>query len=133
LFCMSEQEKPLEKRVPHRWGPGQSGNPRGRPRRPEEQRLAPLLREKIPIERMVAKAEALVDSANESLSLQALQFVAQYAGHKPADKHEIGPPAPPDEDTSVCTDEELLRLDELETERAAILERARIRALPSGT
>lgn len=114
-----------------RWASGASGNPRGRPRRGDS--LAECLREKIPNEQIVEKATALLASKNESTVLQALQFVAQYSGHKPPERHEVraGSIDEP-EDLSMLTNEQLAELADLEQRRASILASAGVLALTSG-
>jgi len=86
---MSEQETQV-RRPPHRWQPGTSGNPRGRP--PKGSALTDAIRAKVDPAELVAIALDLARSGeNESTRIAALAWLRDSGYTKPAERHEIAP------------------------------------------
>jgi hypothetical protein len=118
------------------WRPGQSGNPRGRPRRADA--LAIAIRDQVPPEDLIATARAIKDdeSAPASVRLQAAQFLAERGYARPAERHEVVMgTSEADEDMTMLTLEELAIVEMHERERLTVIAAARsreLRALPSG-
>lgn len=108
--------------TPASWKPGQSGNPRGRPRKGSA--LAEAIRAKCDPENLATIALTIAEDAKEqpSVRLQALHWLSSSGYVKPEAKLEITAGEKHDEpDLSALTEAELARLVELETEREALL------------
>ena len=83
---MAEQEDP--KRRGHRWRPGQSGNPRGRPR--SGNALAEAVRAGVEPAELVAIAVDLARHAeSDATRLQAIGWLRDSGYNKPAERHEV--------------------------------------------
>ena len=77
---MSDQNKAKqEKRVGHRWKPGQSGNPGGRPKTVAE--IRELLKSHAPM--AVARLVELAGSKNEAVAERAASAILDRAGIRP--------------------------------------------------
>lgn len=115
-----DQRKPVRGKP---WQPGQSGNPKGRPRR--EDALAEAIREHVPPGALIAVAIRVIDDPKSapSVRLQAAQFLAERGYTKPVERHEVavGQAVTDDQDLSGLTLEQLHELEQLEARRAAIL------------
>jgi hypothetical protein len=121
LLNMSEQHNQA-KRGPHRWAPGQSGNPNGAPRRADA--LAIAIRDKVPPTKLIETATSIMDAqdAPHSVKLQAAQFLAERGYARPVERHELVVGAVEDEpDLSKLTLVELRELELLDRRRAEIL------------
>lgn len=82
---MTDHEKPNA--GPHRWRPGQSGNPRGRPRKGSA--LTDAIQAKVDTAELVDIALQLARSGEaESTRLQALAWLRDSGYTRPAEKHE---------------------------------------------
>jgi hypothetical protein len=108
--------------TPASWVKGQSGNPRGRPRRGDA--LAEAIRERVEPDRLIDVALAIIDSeaAPASVKLQAAQFLAERGYSRPAERTElaVGPFASDDDD-----DPRLARLSVAQLRQLAEVERRR--------
>jgi hypothetical protein len=70
------------------WKPGQSGNPKGRPRKGDA--LAEAIRAQVSPEELIAVARGVIDSdAPPSVKLQAAQFLAERGYRRPAETLEL--------------------------------------------
>jgi hypothetical protein len=111
-----------EKRGPHRWRPGESGNPKGRP--PKGSALTDAIRAKVDPDELVEIALHLARNGEvESTWLGALNWLRDSGYTRPAEKHEIAMGAADDvvdEDLSALSVEQLR---DLESKRAAIFAR----------
>ncbi|MCW5803461.1 MAG: hypothetical protein KIT31_13840 [Deltaproteobacteria bacterium] len=75
-------------RAPHRWKPGQSGNPKGRP--PKGSALAEAIRRRVDPDELAQIALGLARSGeSESTRIAALNWLATAGYVKPAERHEI--------------------------------------------
>lgn len=107
---------------PHRWQPGQSGNPRGR--KPGPQTLASALREEFPIEELRRAAREMMNSSNEDVRFKTLLHIFDRCHGKVADKLEVGGPGTLDDAIARAeelTDAQLEELVEIDRRKAAIL------------
>ena len=79
-----EQAKRLE---PYRFKPGQSGNPLGRPKGTTMGELKDLAKANIPI--AVKRLEELMNSRDERIALEAVQFAYLYTFGKPQEGRDL--------------------------------------------
>lgn len=115
-----EPEQP--KRGPHRWKPGQSGNPKGRPRRGHA--LSEAVRAGADPAELVTIALDLARAADsEATRIAALTWLRDSGYQRPAERHEIAAVAADDDDLdlSALTVDQLRELADLERRRDAIL------------
>lgn len=83
---MSEQRN--KSGAPHRWAPGQSGNPKGRPRKGNA--LVDLIQARDPTPIMVEKAMHLLEwSKSEQVQIECLRWLRDSGYNKPAERHEV--------------------------------------------
>jgi hypothetical protein len=135
LLNNSEHDQ-TTKRGPHRWRPGESGNPRGRPR--NEDALAVAIREHIDPRGLVSVAvDILRGEGPGDLKLKAATFLADRGYARPTERHEVVSGFAQDSEDEValdnCTLDELRELRAIETRRSEILAAAAARtALPAG-
>ncbi len=74
--------------APHRWAPGQSGNPKGRPRKGNA--LVDLIQARDPTSIMVEKALHLLEwSKSEQVQIECLRWLRDSGYNKPAERHEV--------------------------------------------
>jgi glycine/D-amino acid oxidase-like deaminating enzyme len=126
-----EQSRPRKPPTPGSWKPGQSGNPKGRPRAGNA--LAEVIRTEIDPRAIVAVAVSVIrdEKSAAAVKLQAAQFLADRGYVRPEQRHELVVGTGSDEDDvdlSRLTLPELERLEQLEAERVAILAAASERA-----
>jgi hypothetical protein len=93
-----------------RWKPGQSGNPKGRPRKGDA--LAEVIREKVDPQQLIDVALAVMadQKSPASVKLQAASFLAERGWQRPTQSHELlvsGAEDPEEEDLSRLTTAEL--------------------------
>ena len=132
---MDQPQPPRRAPTPGSWRPGQSGNPRGRPRKGSA--LTDAIRSKVDPHELVDIALDLArNGETESTKVQALHWLRDSGYTRPAERHEIAPGAIDDdgEDLSHLSIDTLRALDELEQryedERRAFIARP-VRALPT--
>lgn len=81
------EQHPKKPPTPASWRPGQSGNPRGRPRKGNA--LAEAVRSRVEPDELIAIALDLARSGeSESTRLQALAWLRDSGYVKPAERHE---------------------------------------------
>lgn len=80
------EQRPKRAAPPTAWKPGQSGNPKGRPR--SGMALAEALRE-LPLESVVERVKKALGSSDDRDALAAATFVANHGYSKPESKHEL--------------------------------------------
>ena len=84
----STEEQGPERPRGHRWPPGVSGNPNGRPRKGDA--LSEAIRRRCEPDELVDIALKIARSAKqESIRLQALQWLRDSGFTKPAERHEL--------------------------------------------
>ena len=117
--------------TPGSWRPGQSGNPKGRPRKGN------ALTESIqagcdPDELRDIALSLARNGESESTRIAALNWLRDSGYTRPAERHELGPAGSMDDQENdaladALTLDELDELDRLDDERAKLLDRARQR------
>lgn len=105
------------------WQPGQSGNPKGRPRKGDA--LAEAIREHVPPGALIAVAIRVIEDPKSapSVRLQAAQFLAERGYTKPVERHElaVGNVINDEPDLSGLSLDQLVELEQLEARRAELL------------
>jgi Family of unknown function (DUF5681) len=107
--------------TPASWKPGQSGNPKGRPRKGNA--LTEAIREAADPEELAAIALRLArEGESETTVLQALCWLRDSGYTRPADRLEVGPPGTLADDDPIDYDalslEQIEELEALESEHA---------------
>lgn len=118
---------PHPKRAPSpaSWKPGQSGNPKGRPRKGDA--LSEAIREHVNPTELIEVARGIMEDedANQSVRLQAAQFLAERGYRRPVEQHEHGPIGASDDDGDAdlegLTPDELREIVEIGERQDAIM------------
>lgn len=113
-YSTDQQQPQTRAPTPASWRPGQSGNPKGRPRKGNA--LTEAVRESAEPHELVAIALELArNGESESTRLQALAWLRDSGYTRPAERHEVAAVAADDDsDLDGLTVEQLRELHEAE-------------------